>query len=39
MAVYDPKVDNTISQVFSRADALMYERKRYLKGQKNKKGA
>ena len=32
-ATYDPAADNGVSDVFSRADKLMYENKRLLKGE------
>ena len=31
IAVFDPEIDNTFIQVFSRADSAMYVRKRILK--------
>ena len=32
MAVYDPRKDHTYQEVFSRADARMYEKKRSIEG-------
>ena len=33
LAEYDPSVDSSVSEIFDRADHLMYEDKRMLKGQ------
>lgn len=35
VAVYDPSIDNTVLDVFKRADGLMYENKAMMKGKNN----